>query len=65
MKLAMDEVSFARGGTEVHMRKGPARSPRTELRSNNKTANGGPSNSMQRGAALAARQADAVGRPGR
>jgi serine/threonine-protein kinase RsbW len=31
MKLAMDEVSFERGGTEVHMRKGPARSPRTEL----------------------------------
>jgi hypothetical protein len=22
MKLAMDEVSFERGGTEVHMRKG-------------------------------------------
>src|SRR6266853_5867964 len=28
MKLAMDEVSFERGGTEVHMRKGPARNPK-------------------------------------
>jgi serine/threonine-protein kinase RsbW len=26
MKLAMDEVAFERGGTEVHLRKGPARS---------------------------------------
>jgi hypothetical protein len=34
----MDEVSFERGGTEVHMRKGPARSPSTELRSTNETA---------------------------
>jgi serine/threonine-protein kinase RsbW len=33
MKLAMDEVSFERGGTEVQMRKGPARTPRTQLRS--------------------------------
>src|SRR5260370_28055547 len=32
MKLAMDEDSFERGGTEVHMRKGPARNPRTDLR---------------------------------
>jgi serine/threonine-protein kinase RsbW len=38
MKLAMDEVSFERGGTEVHMRKGPARNPRTVRRSNNETA---------------------------
>jgi serine/threonine-protein kinase RsbW len=28
MKVAMDEVSFERGGTEVHMRKAPARGPR-------------------------------------
>src|SRR5712692_391296 len=62
MKLAMDEVSFERGGTEVHMRKGPARSPRTALRSISETANGGPSNKIQRGAALADTQADAVGR---
>jgi serine/threonine-protein kinase RsbW len=38
MKLAMDEVSFERGGTEVPMRKGPARNPSTELRSKNETA---------------------------
>ena len=37
MKLAMDEVSFERGGTEVHMRKGPARNPRTGLRNDNET----------------------------
>jgi serine/threonine-protein kinase RsbW len=29
MKLAMDEVSFERGGTEVHMRKGSARKQET------------------------------------
>jgi serine/threonine-protein kinase RsbW len=34
MKLAMDEVSFERGGTEVHMRKGPTRNPRTALQTN-------------------------------
>src|SRR5882762_9788770 len=34
MKLAMDEVWFERGGTEVHMRKGPTRNPRTELQAN-------------------------------
>src|SRR6266576_576909 len=62
MKLAMDEVWFERGGTEVHMRKGPARSPRTALRSISETANGGPSNNIQRGAALTDTQADAVGR---
>jgi len=31
MKMAMDEVSFERGGTEVHLRKGPARKSRTTL----------------------------------
>jgi serine/threonine-protein kinase RsbW len=31
MKLAMDEVWFERGGTEVHMRKGPARRQRAAL----------------------------------
>jgi serine/threonine-protein kinase RsbW len=65
MKVAMDEVTFERGGSEVHMRKGPARSPRTELRSISETANGGPSNNVQRGAALAETQADACGRPER
>jgi serine/threonine-protein kinase RsbW len=39
MKVAMDEVTFERGGTEVHMRKGSARSPRIEVRSNCGTAN--------------------------
>jgi len=34
MKMAMDEISFERGGTEVHMRKGPTRKSRTELASN-------------------------------
>jgi len=34
MKLAMDEVSFERGGTEVHMRKGLTRNPRTALQTN-------------------------------
>jgi hypothetical protein len=29
MKLAMDEISFERGGTEVHMRKKPAPEQRT------------------------------------
>jgi serine/threonine-protein kinase RsbW len=65
MKLAMDEVWFERGCTEVHMRKGSAHSPRTERRSNRKTANGRPSNNIQRGAALAETQADAGGRPER
>jgi len=53
MKLVMDEVSFERGGTEVHMRKGPARGPRTELRSGNETAYGSPLSSIERGALLA------------
>lgn len=65
MKLAMDEITFERAGTEVHMRKGPARSPRTALRSISETANGGPSNNIQRGAALADMQEDADGRPER
>jgi serine/threonine-protein kinase RsbW len=30
MRVAMDEVSFERGGTEVHMRKAPTRQPTTE-----------------------------------
>src|SRR5229473_7524114 len=65
MKLAMDEITFERGGTEVHMRKGPARNPRTALRSISETANGGPSNKIQRGAALADMQTHPLGRRGR
>lgn len=38
MKSAMDEVSFKRKGTEVHMRKGPTRKSRTELPNNNERA---------------------------
>ena len=53
MKLAMDEVWFERGGTEVHMRKGPARGLRTELGSISEPASGGPSTNIQRGAVLA------------
>jgi serine/threonine-protein kinase RsbW len=37
MKLAMDSVSFECGGTEVHMRKGPAPDQEMRLRSNNET----------------------------
>ena len=33
MKLAMDQVSFAQGGTEVHMYKRPARNARGDARS--------------------------------
>jgi anti-sigma regulatory factor (Ser/Thr protein kinase) len=62
MRLAMDEVWFERGGTEVRMRKSAARSPRTALRSIGETANGGPSNNIPCGAALADTQVDAVGR---
>ncbi len=65
MKLAMDEITFERAGTEIHMRKGPARSPRTALRSISETANGGPSNNIQCGAALADTQEAADGRPER
>jgi len=62
MKLAMDEVSFERGGTEVHMRKSPARSPRTELRSDNEAAYRRPANSIERGAPLADMQTHPLGR---
>jgi len=57
MKLAMDEVSFELGGTEVRMRKGPARNPRTELR--------GPLNNIRQGALFADTRTHARGRPER
>jgi len=57
MKLAMDEVSFELGGTEVRMRKGPARNPRTELR--------GPLNNIRQGALFADTRRHARGRPER
>ncbi len=62
MKLAMDEVSFERGGTEVHMRKGPARNPRTDLRGNNEIAYRGPWDSIQRRPLLADSQTHERGR---
>jgi len=39
LKLMMDEVSFERGGTEVHMRKGPVRHATAQLSTNNTSAN--------------------------
>ena len=62
MKLAMDEVSFARGGSEVHMWKGPARDPRTGLRGNNETVLRGSLERIQRGTVLAVSQAHARSR---
>jgi serine/threonine-protein kinase RsbW len=61
MKLAMDEVSFARGGTEVHMRKGPARNPGREP-SYSEVAYRRPVNGIQRAAPLADTQTHARGR---
>jgi serine/threonine-protein kinase RsbW len=62
MKLAMDEVSFERGGTEVHMRKGPAANPRTELRSNGETTCRRAANNMERGASGVRALANRFGR---
>jgi len=64
MKLGMDEVSFGRGGTEVHMRKGPARNPKKE-RSNNEVAYHGPLNNMDCGGLFADSQTHPGGRPER
>lgn len=60
MKSTMDEVSFERGGTEVHMRKRPASNRRTELRSINETACCGLAKSTDRAAGLGTR-ANALG----
>src|SRR6267143_1555251 len=62
MKLAMDEIWFGRGGSEVHMRKGPARNQRTDLRGNNETVYRGSLNRIQRGTVLADTQARARSR---
>jgi serine/threonine-protein kinase RsbW len=59
MKLAMDEVSFGRGGSEVRMRKGPARNPGTDLRGNNETVCRGSRDRIQRGTVVAVTQAHA------
>jgi anti-sigma regulatory factor (Ser/Thr protein kinase) len=47
MKLSMDEVSFRRGGTEVQMRKGPARRSRTGPPKNDERDSSGATNSME------------------
>jgi serine/threonine-protein kinase RsbW len=63
MKVAMEEVRFERGGTEVHMRKGPARNPRAEVRSNDETGYGGASKDVGRGTAVVDTELDAGGGP--
>jgi serine/threonine-protein kinase RsbW len=65
MKLAMDEVWFERGGTEVHMRKGTERNPRTDVQGNDEIAYRGPLNSIERGALHADKQTHPRGRPER
>ena len=62
MKLAMDEVSFGRGGSEVHMRKGPARNPRTERRNIRETVYRGCLDRIRRGTVLAVTHAHARSR---
>ena len=62
MKLAMDDVSFERGGTEVRMRKGPARDQGTNLRGSGETTYRGPLNGTERGIVLADSQTDARSR---
>lgn len=47
MKMAMDEVSFERGGTKVHLRKGPTRRSRTELTKNHERVSSDATNSME------------------
>jgi serine/threonine-protein kinase RsbW len=61
MKLAMDEVSFERGGSEVHMRKGPARDLTAELRANNASANHTQGNNSQKAVSAVEMHADAGG----
>jgi serine/threonine-protein kinase RsbW len=65
MKLAMDEVWFERGGTEVHMRKGPAGNPRTDPRGYNETVYRDSLNNIPCGAALADTQTHARSRHAR
>jgi len=48
MKLMMDEVFFERGGTEIHMRKGPARKSGKDLRNNNERVSPDWANSIER-----------------
>ncbi len=46
LKRMMNEVSFQSGGTEVQMRKGPARDTRTESQANNASANDAQENRL-------------------
>jgi serine/threonine-protein kinase RsbW len=62
MKLAMDEVTFERGGSEVHMRKGPARNPKTGLRSSNEASSPGSANRTRGNSADAGMGVNALGR---
>jgi serine/threonine-protein kinase RsbW len=62
MKLAMDQVSFEGGGTVVHMRKGPVRDVRAELRTNNAPARHTQSNNVQKEVSSVAAHANAVWR---
>jgi serine/threonine-protein kinase RsbW len=61
MKLAMDEVSFERGGSEVHMRKEPARDFTAELRANNASANHTQGDNSQKAVSAVEMHADASG----
>ncbi len=56
MKMAMDEVSFERGGTKVHLRKGPTRRSRTELPKNHERVSSDATNSMECDAAAVGRE---------
>lgn len=47
MKLMMDEVSFHCAGSEVRMRKGQARRPRTELPKNDERVSSQATNSLE------------------
>jgi serine/threonine-protein kinase RsbW len=60
MKLPMDQVSFEGGGTVVHMRKGPVRDVRAELRTNNAPARHAQVNDLQQGVSVVAAHTNAV-----
>ena len=47
IKLLMDEVSFKRGGSEVHMRKGPMRKSRRKLPNNTDGVSTDSTNSIE------------------
>jgi serine/threonine-protein kinase RsbW len=51
IKLLMDEVSFKRGGSEVHMRKGPMRKSRRKLPNNTDGVSTDSTNSIELDAA--------------